>query len=885
MFSEGLSFKKIDLHIHTPASKDFNSHAEPKDIVDEAIRKGLDAIAITDHNTGDWIDKIKEAAQNTPLTIFPGVEISCMGGEKNIHVIALFDIDKNSDYINSVLSTLEIKPDERGKQETFVKNKTIIDIIETIQNNWDGLVALAHVNSSSGVMGDMKGQPRNAILNHKYLFAVEATDFVNETKKNTKRRVIDLLDGTDPVYQRKLAVYQSSDNPSDDGGHCLEGIGTRFSYFKLDTISLDGLRQCFADPDVRIMQSFDYKEFAYPRIKEISISGGFLENQKILFHPGLNSILGGKGTGKSLIIELLRFALNQSPNQPDILADHQNKLAKRLGDYEFVEVTIIDETETEIKFKRTYQPAQNHPFNIDYDPAKMFPVLFLSQNEIIRIAEKENEQLAFIDQFFDFRTYKHQIIGVENELNDLDKKMADCLNAFPIVSNLNTQIMTLEEDIKRIDAALKHPIFEKLQTLEKKETIFTSQTGFIDFIKSSTTTNINKVSELQIPEIPKEFKNDAALRRNLDTINKIKNEIIDELSKTNKSILEIHQKIHKEYETWKPQLERAKEEYESHIQSSGGDLKSLAVEREQKNKQLGILLSKLKDAQQKKESIATISRQREKLLDDLEKVYSEYTTKRKQKCIKFQEDSTGRLKLFIHEGSNKEVFRDKLLELKKGSYLKDTEIEKICNNIRPRELILSLLRYAASSQKKTMEEIAKNSDIQIDRMISLASFLLESIDYEELLKLQYKATPQDTPEILFNIGNEEYRALNEVSVGQKSIALLIMALSDGQMPVIIDQPEDSLDIRSIWEDVCLKVRNSKTQRQFISTTHSSSVAVSSDTDKFIILESSANKGNVIYSGSMDSSPISDEVIKYLEGGVESYRRKHLKYQADRKLTK
>ncbi len=242
------------------------------------------------------------------------------------------------------------------------------------------------------------------------------------------------------------------------------------------------------------------------------------------------------------------------------------------------------------------------------------------------------------------------------------------------------------------------------------------------------------------------------------------------------------------------------------------------------------------------------------------------------------------MKLFIHEGSNKEAFREKLLELKKGSYLKDIEIEKICNNIRPRELILSLLRYAASLQKKTIEEIAKNSDIQIDRMISLASFLLESIDYEELLKLQYKVTPQDIPEILFNIGNDEYRTLNEISVGQKSIALLIMALSDGKMPVVIDQPEDSLDIRSIWEDVCVKVRNSKNQRQFISTTHSSSVAVSSDTDKFIILESSANKGKVIYSGSMDNSPISDEVIKYLEGGVESYRRKHLKYQADRKLT-
>ena len=168
-------------------------------------------------------------------------------------------------------------------------------------------------------------------------------------------------------------------------------------------------------------------------------------------------------------------------------------------------------------------------------------------------------------------------------------------------------------------------------------------------------------------------------------------------------------------------------------------------------------------------------------------------------------------------------------------------------------------------------------------MVVLTNFLLQSIEYEELLQLQYKATPEDRPEILFNIGENEFRPLKELSVGQKSIALLIMALSDGEMPIVIDQPEDSLDLRSIWEDVCEKVRGSKDNRQFITTTHSSSVAVSSDSDKFIILEGNAISANVLYSGSMDNNPISDEVIKYLEGGIESYRRKHLKYQAEKKL--
>ena len=58
MKKHGLSFKKFDLHIHTPASKCFSDKSvTAEQIVAKAIKEGLSAIAITDHNTGEWIDK------------------------------------------------------------------------------------------------------------------------------------------------------------------------------------------------------------------------------------------------------------------------------------------------------------------------------------------------------------------------------------------------------------------------------------------------------------------------------------------------------------------------------------------------------------------------------------------------------------------------------------------------------------------------------------------------------------------------------------------------------------------------------------------------------------------------------------------------------------
>lgn len=97
--STGLRWKKIDLHIHTGASYDFNGEVTPEDIVNEALQKGLDAIAVADHNTGDWIDDVKKAAEDTNLTVFPGVEITCEGGKEGIHIIALFDPSKDTQHV------------------------------------------------------------------------------------------------------------------------------------------------------------------------------------------------------------------------------------------------------------------------------------------------------------------------------------------------------------------------------------------------------------------------------------------------------------------------------------------------------------------------------------------------------------------------------------------------------------------------------------------------------------------------------------------------------------------------------------------------------------------------------------------------------------------
>ena len=109
--SRGLIYRKIDLHIHTPESDCFpDKSVTPDDIVNKAIKEGLDAIAITDHNSGASIDAVKQAAKKR-LVVFPGVEITTTAGKSNIHIVAVFDKDKSTKDVENLLGELKILPD------------------------------------------------------------------------------------------------------------------------------------------------------------------------------------------------------------------------------------------------------------------------------------------------------------------------------------------------------------------------------------------------------------------------------------------------------------------------------------------------------------------------------------------------------------------------------------------------------------------------------------------------------------------------------------------------------------------------------------------------------------------------------------------------------
>lgn len=141
---------------------------------------------------------------------------------------------------------------------------------------------------------------------------------------------------------------------------------------------------------------------------------------------------------------------------------------------------------------------------------------------------------------------------------------------------------------------------------------------------------------------------------------------------------------------------------------------------------------------------------------------------------------------------------------------------------------------------------------------------------------------------------------DKMSQGKKAFVILnlILEFSDDKKPVIIDQPEDSLDNRAIYKDLTEYLKRKKKQRQIIIVTHNPNVVVGADAENIIVAnqhsESAPNKGGRQFdyiNGALESieaedknsaftlpkQSVRDHMFEILEGGKEAFEKRENKY--------
>ncbi|MCX6761114.1 MAG: PHP domain-containing protein [Candidatus Nealsonbacteria bacterium] len=438
---EGIQFKKLDLHVHTYKSyndfeRDGVSDNDLQQLADKICQtakdKGLSGIAITDHNTGEAVDEIKTANEKlkTGLTIIPGTEVDVFEG---FHVICLFPNKTTSAQIRDWLIGLGMDASNIGKTDFAPSKNTTLQAVRESVDKLNGLMVAAHADSSNQSLFSAKKSSGSKFVEGK----MDVAKFDAIETKNIQR-----LKSNYSQFIEGYAIYQASDNHRQNqdgtqGKHCYSTIGEPYTWFKLDEISVDGLRQCFIDPEVRIKQIDEWKPEmldGVPRILSLEIktkNGFFADGEKFIFNTDINSFLGGKGAGKSLVLEYLRFVLNDIANDDYIKQDSVYKLIATLGCGGKVIIQVQTEHGDIYVFAREFDPkkisepvitrgqkltpelcerifassqtsvaSKDGVLKPNLDARQLFPIVAYSQTEIFTLARDKQSQLKSIKPSF-----------------------------------------------------------------------------------------------------------------------------------------------------------------------------------------------------------------------------------------------------------------------------------------------------------------------------------------------------------------------------------------------------------------------------------------------------------------------------------------------------
>jgi PHP family Zn ribbon phosphoesterase len=269
-----LQWRRVDLHIHTPASA---CYAEPNvtylDILRRAEEKGLDIIAITDHNTVSGCAAMAKEIEQLMLLerlnrlrakekerleeyrrlgdkvlVLPGFEFTATLG---FHILGIFSEKTSIRELEYILLDLNIPPDKLDAGSTEVGATTDVLTAYRIIDEAGGVVIAAHANSSHGVALQglaFGGQTKIAYTQDPHLHALEVTDL----EKKGRRTTASFYSGSKPEYPRRMHCIQASDahrmNRDPNDKNAL-GIGDRVTEVLLPEVSFEALKEVFSDDD------------------------------------------------------------------------------------------------------------------------------------------------------------------------------------------------------------------------------------------------------------------------------------------------------------------------------------------------------------------------------------------------------------------------------------------------------------------------------------------------------------------------------------------------------------------------------------------------------------------------------------------------------------
>lgn len=336
MFNNGCEWLRCDFHLHTKKDKEFKYSGEDSYFISDYVAaldsKNIKVGVITNHNKFDLEEykALKKAANKKDIFILPGVELSVKDGKNGVHTLLIFNpadwIKNGENHIDRFLTAAFQGIDNRENENTCCNFDLNTLLVELEKLNKDYFIVFAHIEQRNGLLeeyggGRLASLAKNHEFKNRVLGLQKLRTFDNKEKiKNWLGYEIAFVEGSDPKEIEDI------------------GKGEYRCYVKIGEYSFNALKFALQDYENRISRELPGISHGY--INSISFKGGKLDLIKIPFSHELNTLIGIRGSGKSSILESIRYALDLGAN---IDKDYKDNLIKNaLGSGGEVSLEVID---------------------------------------------------------------------------------------------------------------------------------------------------------------------------------------------------------------------------------------------------------------------------------------------------------------------------------------------------------------------------------------------------------------------------------------------------------------------------------------------------------------------------------------------------------------
>ncbi|MCK4796367.1 MAG: AAA family ATPase [Spirochaetes bacterium] len=876
--SVGAEFVRADLHIHSYKNNgsydvdDVNMTVEK--IIDTAINEGIKIIAITDHNSIGNIESAINYAKDKEVLLIPAIEVTTSQGHLLLYLPTF-------ERLSTFFGKLDFTEDKK------LCNQTIRQCLD-LSGTYGGFGILSHIDTSGGFEIDMVGYTpeKKEIIKHKKLLALEITDIKNKDWYTQLDNVPERK-----VFRNKRQLYLSEESTYEickvlgSDAHTLERLGKnaqgnkRITRLKINEMSFEAVRIALCDSEARVRIE-DLIPENIPYIVGIKFDGGFLNGQTVKFSKNLTCIIGGRGTGKSTILESIRAGSGNEAR--DNLVDNEVWPER-------ISLIYQDETNTRQCFVKD---KLNLPQNITNtkDGIIKIPIESFGQGETaetIKNCDKDpGALLDFIDEFVnveDSSLEDDRILDVllQNQ-SDIEQLQID-VSKIPDYTRAQTTALQQLSVLKRQKA---NEVVELEEGLAKernfRQSLTTNLVNLTNDIKNSLSDNIlfKQVLDLEDEEIIIGKDEFSEVKKIIEKYQTDVGTISSNINSNSKGVIK---KINLQLGSWR----NKDTETQDKIEKIRADLHAKGVQLD-----LGFIKKVTSDVVKYSEKLNSL-----KVKDiALKKLI-------KQRAILVKERFDNKSKAFSKRSGFSTILNEELkstvvdfnISLKFKEGLLSNELQ---------ELLKNELNYRTSQVPKAELISSQISVPELVKILQTNNFvMLKNVKDEQGKEVFSEKECQDIVATLNNQNfifqlerckfgdrpiinvSKEYkdasgkigyiiRDFSKLSLGQQqSILLSIFLYSKSNKPLLIDQPEDNLDSEFVYKTLVKNLRRVKERRQVILVTHNPNIAVLGDAELVVPLKSTNEFSIITNRGAIDNTATKIITCDILEGGEQAFRKR------------